>query len=960
MSLETNLLNQVFIEFDGNQPYWEKGDVESFIKPQTIWNPDQYLNMWTTNFGGINELTLGYAQFPNLSGLDGIESNEGLASTDGVVMGYKYFGRVGNIVEPYDGGRTTTHEVGHWLGLKHIWGDGDCSVDDFCADTPRSSGSNGGCRNIDSCPSFSGMDMTENYMDYSDDACMNIFTQDQKTRMLTVMNNSPRRKELLNSTVHLATNSPFAYFTSSRTQICSGESIDFTDASVNSPTSWEWVFTNSDEVEVGSFSDQNPSLVFNGIGNYNLLFVVTNSLGSDTLYYPNYVSVLSSEELSLPFIEDFETVNTLENWVFYNPDNDRTWQETNVADAGSGSFSVVIDNYSDVDGDPSGTLDALISPSIDLSTTQDVYLSFDVAYAKFNTDYTDTLAVYVSIDCGENFTPIWAKGGNDLATAADTQSSFVPSNSSSWFTEKVPLIDFNGQSNVHIAIVNISGWGNNLFLDNITIARPSYTDPSFTLFSTLTDTVSVGSTVHFWDNSQDYPTAWEWEFEGASILNSNEQNPVVSYDSIGSFNVKLTTTNMNGGDYWLRADYITVVDKPSITTISNRTDNKVCMGEEITVFATGGIYYKWFNERGDLISEDRNLSVSPRSTTTYRVEGYDLYGGFSTEEVPVTVNSLPSTSLGENVTITKDESIILEAEGGFSTYQWSNGSSSQSINISGGEYEIGEHELIITVSNSSGCKASDTIQINVLEADPEVAVRTSISNSTVCKGESISLFASGGSRYEWYDEKGVLISEKDTVSVAPQSNTSYKLIGFNQSGMSDITETKVNVISMPEVDLGADVNITETDSIVLKAGELFASYLWNDGNTTSTRTIYGRDYGIGKYNISVKVSNEAGCTAVDTLTLTIDRVTSISERSSQTQKAKVFPIPAHDYINLIFSKAEQGTILHIYDLNGVLLISREVTSDHSLIDIRELRQGIYISKLIYGKKTETLKIIKSY
>lgn len=126
-----------------------------------------YLTMWVANIGGG---ILGYAQFPG-----------GNPSTDGVVMSPQYFGTTGFVQAPFDGGRTTTHEVGHWLNLRHIWGDGRCRQDDFVADTPSSDGPNYGCDLSErSCKST---DMVENYMDYSDDDCMGLFTEGQKARM---------------------------------------------------------------------------------------------------------------------------------------------------------------------------------------------------------------------------------------------------------------------------------------------------------------------------------------------------------------------------------------------------------------------------------------------------------------------------------------------------------------------------------------------------------------------------------------------------------------------------------------------------------------------------------------------------------------------------------------------------------------------------------------------------------
>jgi hypothetical protein len=179
-------------------------------KAATIWDPTKYLNMWTYNFGGDLAGVLGYAQFPTGSGLEGMPAEDcitGEASTDGVVCAYTTWGSSaitsGSFSAPYDRGRTMTHEVGHMFGLRHIWGDGGCGVDDFCADTPLSDAANFGCPTTNSCTDspIDYNDQVQNYMDYSDDTCMSIFTQDQSDRMLAVLMNSPRRDDLLVSTV---------------------------------------------------------------------------------------------------------------------------------------------------------------------------------------------------------------------------------------------------------------------------------------------------------------------------------------------------------------------------------------------------------------------------------------------------------------------------------------------------------------------------------------------------------------------------------------------------------------------------------------------------------------------------------------------------------------------------------------------------------------------------------------
>ncbi len=186
-------------------PPYSMAYIDSTIKPGTDWNPNQYVNIWVLNLGGR---LLGYAQFPdNTANLGGLSPLGGLAETDGVVILYSAFGRVGTLSPPYDKGRSLTHELGHFLGLRHVWGDANCG-DDYCADTPTQQTSNIGCPSFPhvTCSNGPNGDLFMDYMDYSDDACMQLFSADQKARMQAVMAVGTARRASLLTSPALCTN----------------------------------------------------------------------------------------------------------------------------------------------------------------------------------------------------------------------------------------------------------------------------------------------------------------------------------------------------------------------------------------------------------------------------------------------------------------------------------------------------------------------------------------------------------------------------------------------------------------------------------------------------------------------------------------------------------------------------------------------------------------------------------
>lgn len=239
------------------------------------WPSDLYLNIWVCELAGV----LGFAPQPG-----------GPPESDGVVVGFEHFGTNGTVQPPYNQGRTCTHEVGHWLNLYHIWGDdaGACTGQDFVSDTPDQGGNYVGCPTHpqQSCGSW---DMFMNYMDNTDDACMNMFSQGQCQRMRAAVYGA--RAGLLSS--HGCNGdawpSLIAWLSASETVITAGASIDFTDQSSGGPISWQWQFEGGQPAS--SFQTNPAGVLYADTGRFDVQLVVSDGVLWDTVLLHDFIRV---------------------------------------------------------------------------------------------------------------------------------------------------------------------------------------------------------------------------------------------------------------------------------------------------------------------------------------------------------------------------------------------------------------------------------------------------------------------------------------------------------------------------------------------------------------------------------------------------------------------------------------------------------------------------------------------
>lgn len=438
---------------------------------------------------------------------------------------------------------------------------------------------------------------------------------------------------------------PKAQIQSVQSLTCPGTQVQFYGSSTTGKAdTYEWYFTGGTPLVSTS---ANPTVNYNTVGKYDVKLVVSNAQGSDSIILTNYVEVAAKGRETI-LSESFET-GTLTNMGFTieNSDNGVTWTLANVSGAENGSRALQLGffNYSQV-----GQRDGLITPVFSLNGNSGTELSFQHSYRARNVSKRDSLIIYVSIDSGKTFpyrvAELAENGTLNFATKGVLAGSFLPTNPTDWCYSTlsgkgcygIDLSAFDGEQNVAIKFESYNDAGNNLYIDNLAITAfcSGYNTQKPKAAFANSDTVfCLPQTVKFKDESENFPTSYQWIFDGGTPSTSTDKQPQVTYSTAGQHNVTLITNNIFGYDTLELANYIIAEASPVIDIIAS--DTVLCRGKSTNLIGKGANNYKWAPIFGISSNVGDTILANPPSNVTYTMVGTSQNGCVSSKNIFIRV-----------------------------------------------------------------------------------------------------------------------------------------------------------------------------------------------------------------------------------------------------------------------------------------------------------------------------------
>lgn len=646
--------------------------------------------------------------------------------------------------------------------------------------------------------------------------------------------------------------------------------------------------------------------------------------------------VLQVTAASLPFVEDFE--NSAVGWMVSNPDGATTWTLATVGGTSPGSTAAKMNFFGYQNG--GGQRDRLISPKISLNGYSSAEMYFEHAFRRYNQTSSDSLIIYVSANCGASWTRVFQateNGSGTFATQTTNTTEFNPTTANDWCTGgtvgascfTVNLDAFVGNE-IMVMFEAYKGGsrGNNLYIDNINItgvAAGNTPEPNFT---TDVNQICEGDGVQFTDASTENPTSWNWTFPGGSPATSTSQNPYVTYNTSGTYDVILEVTNAHGTQTQTFTNEITVNVIPTVS--ANASSTNICAGDNVVLSGGGATSYSWNNGLGSGSSH----TVSPTSTTTYVVTGTS---GTCSNTATITVNVTPLpavTATASNTTICTGGSTVLTASGA-NDYTWDNGLGNGSTHTVS-PTSTTTYEVTGTIGS---CTATTSITVTV---GNNITVSASTSEQIVCPGESVELSATGADVYVWDNGLG----SGSTHTVYPTTTTTYQVAGTtgNCSGSAYVTVLVAPTPVTPVI----SQNGNEL-SVNLQTGETAEWFLGGVSVGTGSSIVITSD---GNYE--VVVTNADGCSSSTSGNFQVD--TSSLAKNELEESFHVYPNPTENIVTISWSGANRVKGVQLYDAQGRIIQNQIVYDEEGIeLDLTRYQTGVYIVRLetengVYSKK----------
>ena len=680
-----------------------------------------------------------------------------------------------------------------------------------------------------------------------------------------------------------------------------------------------------------NYTFSNP-FTFNNPGLYTLK--IWTGLANDSTFCNDtiveYIEVTQPYS-SYPYAEDFETGTfPPNNLTLINPDNDLTWQQTGVTGAdGNPTSAVYVNNFA---YNAAGQEDIMQILSMDLTNGDSANLTFDYAYVLYSATYSDDLRIDISTDCGLTYSQLFFKNGATLSGGQSSTGSWEPSSAGDWQNETIDLNNYLG-NNITLRFVNITGYGNNLYIDNINVTISGL--PPFADFQSNLNYSCEGA-IDFIDLSGNYPNQWLWEFGDGQT--SSIQNPSHNYTSDGIYNVSLTASNSLGSDYVTKNAFV-IIEYPNVATIIN---GEGCINTTIELSAINGngeLY--WYDANNTLVHIGDTLITPPLDSSL-------IYTVKDVIEKP-TVNAGPldnnfgtggyhgSTFYGA-INFTADTSFTI-----ISAWVDADGAGDRTIYLWDGNVQDGGNTLVNPVLSQVTVSLNDGPQrINLNMEVPQ-------SGNYSIGGNQMNLYRNNSGPTYPYISTDLL----SLTSSSANSSQDYYYYLYDWEIKTAPCESPLQQVTANVVETNFE-KIIDNNIVYFTDNSTGAySWLWDfgDGSTSTQQNPIHVYNSTGTYNVTLTINS--GSCATTNLVDIMD--------VNDAFDIIVMPNPATDYANVIFTNpiSEEAQV-GFFSVDGKLIWEQiiEIGTDQINIDMTKYSSAVYLIRIKSENFTKTRRILK--